>query len=368
MDEYLSKKIRMMSFISILAVVLIHAYNFTDTRLDSWTVITEEKNIGAIIEYIISNGLTRFAVPLFFMISGYLFYCNYELSFKGYLYKLKRRGFSILIPYVIWSLLSFGLVYILGQVIGMKSSVFINYANPKPSIGELLFSNNYAFQLWYLKALIIFTIISPIGYLAVKYVGISFIAVLGLLWSIGFYIGLVDTEAYLFFYIGAYIAIHNKSDLVNKKPSKAFMITNLILWLAVSILRGILAAVGPTLAQEVDYHRLYLLYKIGEIFGVVSIWSLYDYLYDIFHKEGKEHKLLNIAASNVFLVFLMHEPIQHILYDILLGRAGSNSASSLMHVIVYFGLMIVMVISIELFAVFLRRFLPRTHKILTGGR
>ena len=41
MNEYLSKKISFLSLISMLAVVFIHAYNYTDTFLQPHTIITE---------------------------------------------------------------------------------------------------------------------------------------------------------------------------------------------------------------------------------------------------------------------------------------------------------------------------------------
>ena len=74
MNSYLSKKISFLSMISMIAVVFIHAYNYTDSFLQPNTIITEGLHLGACVQFAISNALARFAVPLFFMISGFLFF------------------------------------------------------------------------------------------------------------------------------------------------------------------------------------------------------------------------------------------------------------------------------------------------------
>ena len=102
MDKELSSKIKIISFISIVAVVFLHAYNWSDNFLLPTTVIYEGLYLSTFTEFFISNGLTRFAVPVFFMISGYLFYLTFEFSKKGYWYKLKSRFKSLVIPYIAW--------------------------------------------------------------------------------------------------------------------------------------------------------------------------------------------------------------------------------------------------------------------------
>ena len=54
----------------MIAVVFIHSYNYKDNFLTPTTSISESFNVYAMFEYFISNALARFAVPLFFIISG----------------------------------------------------------------------------------------------------------------------------------------------------------------------------------------------------------------------------------------------------------------------------------------------------------
>lgn len=54
-------------------MVFCHAYNFFDRFLQPTTILAEQNFPGAMLQFFISNGLVRFAVPLFFAFSGYLF-------------------------------------------------------------------------------------------------------------------------------------------------------------------------------------------------------------------------------------------------------------------------------------------------------
>ena len=103
MNKYLSSKIKVVSFISILMVVYLHCYNYKDSCLDITTTITEGLNYGTFIEYFICNGFTRVCVPLFFIISGYLFFLRCDFSLSKYIYKVKSRFVSLVIPYFIWT-------------------------------------------------------------------------------------------------------------------------------------------------------------------------------------------------------------------------------------------------------------------------
>ena len=97
----LSRQLKLMSYWTMVAVVLIHAYNYTDTFLQPATRIAEGLRPGAVIEFFFSNALTRFATPVFFIISGYLFFAGVQkLTASLYVRKIKSRVISLAVPYV----------------------------------------------------------------------------------------------------------------------------------------------------------------------------------------------------------------------------------------------------------------------------
>ena len=59
------------------------------------------------VMYFFSNIIGRFSVPMFFLISGFLFYRNGTLTHNEYASKLHHRLYTLLIPYLLWNLLAF---------------------------------------------------------------------------------------------------------------------------------------------------------------------------------------------------------------------------------------------------------------------
>ena len=95
----------------MISVVFIHAYNYTDTFLQPETLISEGMNFNAMSQFWISNGVGRFAVPVFFAISGYLLFIKLEPTFDSFGKALFKRVRTILLPFVIftsfWSLVTY---------------------------------------------------------------------------------------------------------------------------------------------------------------------------------------------------------------------------------------------------------------------
>ena len=57
-----------------------------------------------VIRHIVTDEIEKIAIPLFFFISGFLFFYRSEFSFATYGLKLKRRIRTLLIPYLFWNM------------------------------------------------------------------------------------------------------------------------------------------------------------------------------------------------------------------------------------------------------------------------
>ena len=169
MNKYLSKK-KYLSFVAIIGVVFCHAYNFFDRFLQPTTILAEQNFPGAMLQFFISNGLVRFAVPLFFAFSGYLFFCNWDFAWKSYLNKICKRVRTLIVPYLIWTALAGGLLYVVYMNVGLEK-----YSTVSEKLGVIwekgiisLLISSPAFQLWYVVDLFKLVIIAPIIYWLVK--------------------------------------------------------------------------------------------------------------------------------------------------------------------------------------------------------
>lgn len=124
--------------ISILAVIVIHA----TTR----TIETSSNALTKIPWTLFLNQIARFAVPLFFMISGFVLELNYHLH-ENYLTYLKKRFSRIIIPYIFWSAIYYYFVY--------------NNNHGADFISSLL-KGDASYQLYFIPALLIFYLLFPL--------------------------------------------------------------------------------------------------------------------------------------------------------------------------------------------------------------
>lgn len=87
MTEYISTKIKVLSALLILMVLYIHMY------------YTEAAENLLVLQKIVGGGLCSVAVPLFYLISGYLFFIKVPKGLTSIFEKLKKRCRTLLIPY-----------------------------------------------------------------------------------------------------------------------------------------------------------------------------------------------------------------------------------------------------------------------------
>ena len=92
-----SRKISILSFILFIGVMLIHTNN-----LEVYEINSNGFDFLAAVESGLS-GISSSCVPIFFFISGFLFFRNFQISML--LDKYQSRIKSIVIPYIVWNTL-----------------------------------------------------------------------------------------------------------------------------------------------------------------------------------------------------------------------------------------------------------------------
>lgn len=164
-----SLKVRVLSFLAMAFVLLIHAYNYHDVFLQPTTRIAEGLSWPAMLEFFFSNALTRFANPLFFTISGYLALKSVtRMDWRTYVYKIRSRVISLAVPFVFWVLLWTSVALLM-----RKAGIGLPILNEKlaswdeaPLFGMV--HDPVCFQFWYLRDLAKLIILLPLCYLLAK--------------------------------------------------------------------------------------------------------------------------------------------------------------------------------------------------------
>lgn len=123
--------------LSILAVILIH----TTTRSLEITHYDLIHSLGTLF----LNQISRFAVPLFFMISGFVLELNFSEQTNLLTY-FKKRLSRLVLPYVFWSAVYY----------------FFIYTSHNTHFGWALLTGSASYQLYFIPSLLILYAIFPL--------------------------------------------------------------------------------------------------------------------------------------------------------------------------------------------------------------
>lgn len=345
LSVYNSTKIGNISFILILMVVYIHSY-----YLES-------------VHYTLSNGIqkivgsiTDVAVPLFYAISGFLFF-NGVSEVSDCLPKIKKRVHTLIIPYLIWNII-FVLWYVLLSLLPI-GSLYVNsdvlsglsLLRPIESF-YCLFVEPAGFHLWFLRDLIVFVIISPLLYYLIKYTKWFAFIILVILtgWMI---------RCWLSYFVLGGIVVMYKSQIIDFFKTilgRRLTICCVLVYLGYSIFSGFENA---KMEDGIVYNYLFQFYIL---IPIIAIWGGYDL---IVNENHPQLKLLIKNANYTFFIYLFHEPTFNILKKIGIKVLG-NSEFALIGL--YLINPILMVITSIAIGKLLRKYVPCIYKILTGNR
>ncbi|WP_409415531.1 acyltransferase family protein [Flavobacterium sp. PS2] len=352
-DKYLSDKLKVISFFSMLMVVFLHSYNLGEEILNDTSVT---KGYDFFIQFFISQGIARVAVPIFFVISGYLLFLNKKNTFDEYLLILKKRFKSLVIPYLFWSFSLFFIFLLLQSLpqIGMffKQKHIIDYNFHE--VLETIFVHPIPFQFWFIRDLFVLMIFSPLLYALVRFFKILTLFVFLITWWFQIDFVIFSNEAILFFVLGLFLVI-NKIDLNVSKLFKNSIFL-VLLWFLLVFSETLLIYKGFLNKSIINS-----LHKFGILVGLFAVWSFYDFL---FKKAGINSKFLSLTQMS-FFIYAFHEPLLEIIKIVFYKILGESQFLKLLLYVTS----PLFVISISIFlGLYLKRVFPNFFSIITGGR
>lgn len=348
MTQYLSDKIKVMSLLCIILVLYIHS-GFHDYPNE-----IQGMAFNATLQKAISGMIARCAVPMFFAISGYLFFRNIE-NWNELWGKMRKRCKTLVVPYLIACL--FPALFALGMEALPWTKAFMNggafpdnLSKPWYSLICMLYvdagnGSPYAFHLWFLRDLIVIVALSPVLLFAKRRIGVLATAITLFILN---YVGLPHNPTYgmFWFVFGAWFipAMRNYPPLT---------IINISIFIAFSVLE----IVFPL--EEWKYLQIPII-----IVGLAGMWSIYD---AIVPKDFllKEHTVLSIACGFTFFIYLYHEPTLNVVRKILAMPLGHSSASFALSYLISPWLYAAIAIII---GKWLKAWCPRIYALLMGGR
>lgn len=348
MDDFLSKKIRILSFISMIMVLFVHSVNCTLFLGPDATI--DKDNFNFIIQEFISFFICRIAVPFFFIVSAYFIAIKSKNTLKSYLSILKKRFHTLLIPYFLW--VSVWTLFFYCLTLLPWSKGFIN--NPVNTGQSWMYNylssliNPICYQFWFIRDLLILLIFFPVLNGIIQKLKLTAPILLYFLVIFGyddFYF--FHLSSLLYFTIGVFIS-------QNTEIIKTFLIR--LDYRIIGFLWLLIYLISPT-----DTGYLKFLAPIANGIGLLFFWQLYDTL----NMKSFAVRFLEKYSAYSFFLFAFHEPTLISLKKIALSVFGTtNEVRLLMYFLLpFFVFMIAMVC-----ATFLHNNFSKMYNILVGGR
>lgn len=353
-----SKTIEWLRFFCIAAVVLLHALG---KPLEGNDIIAYQYGVYDTVRILFSEGLCTVAVPIFFLISGYLFFVKLE-EWNTDIWggKLKRRAKTLLLPYFLWNLISIAfalaILYAKHYFTGCEAPNLTDWFS---GYGWLrifwdgrdgLYPHN--FPLWFIRDLIVFVILTPVFYYFVKKTGIVGIILLYLayVYFIGIKVPGFSAEGMFYFALGAYLSTH-------KIDFTAFCRKHLIVasCIAVPLLLAMVFTFGNNDTAWEHLRRLFTLFGSAATIGIVVM---------LFQKN--KTRVRPILSQSSFFVYAAHGTIALPYISKALERILPNNQFWL--IIQYFSATLLTVTVLVLCYYLFRKWIPKTTAVLTGGR
>lgn len=239
-NDLRSQSLDLLRFPLAVVIVIIHTFSTNGFTIQGNKVSLDNMPFLLEINHFIDGFLRGQSVPIYFFISGFVFFLGIKLTKATYIQKLKNRMKTLLIPYIIWNIipvllsllkrlpcfsflfpnihktqLDFSLPAILANFWDCSKGIFI-----QPESSESVVNNHiYPIDvpLWFVRDLMIVVLCTPVLYWVLKRTRYYFVLFFGILWFVLVYwdFGHINQliTAFFFFSWGAYMSVNQKKML-----------------------------------------------------------------------------------------------------------------------------------------------------------
>lgn len=296
---------------------------------------------GGNVQHILGDEIGCISVPLFLLISGFLFFREGDglLTKEVWLGKLKKRVRSLVIPYLLWNLIAYAIYAVR---FGFSISDFF-HSFWVIDIPGRTGSSPMDGPLWYVRNLMVMILLSPIISMMLKYTKWYLLTIMALLWVLQIVpfskgIGI----AFFFFSLGGYLRMKG--------------------W-HMELMRYKAIAIGLYLAYLVA--TLYVhdfpfgfIHQIGLVLGIYAYVSVAFF----FARQGRGNgKCFKHLSELSFFIYCLHDILLQFLKPLLENSLGGGD-------MVYIVLVVLDVMSCLAIYHILKLLSPRFVSVLQGGR
>lgn len=332
-----------MKLLLILGVVLIHSNIAVDYT-------AEIVNGSRGLEFVdwMSAKLCSGCVPLFFVLSGYLFFNNIKkFTWQVYCRKVKSRITTLLIPYIFWCTVMAVALYVKHRFLHMSGlGIFLDDG----SVNWVNFIKGYwcvsvvnmpfAFAFWFIRNLMVFVLLSPLAFLLGRNILTTLLPfALILIFHFDFY-------GFEWFVAGAFLC---RIRFMHRHFGVKYVISATIVF------------IGCGIMLEYVSLAFYLIVKYAMIAAefIVLIWLGRK-------MTSSKSKPMKMMESSVFMIYAVHQCFctkTRYFWTSVFGISNFMDC-----ILAYLCSFVILVSAGILAEVVLQRVAPRFLDIITGGR
>ena len=388
-SEYTSRKIARLSIVCAILVVYLHSYS-------KGLSASMSGSFAWWVQDLVSQGISRAAVPFFFVVSGFLLFKDFpkEGIVAWWLRKLRKRLKTLCVPYFAWSLFGLLSTFVMTR---FASTQIYSYDVASPTwwleVLGITTPPKFMFHLWFVKAIFLFAVFSPL--IAAIVFRLPKTALLLLFISSVFrFRGLGDWPSNLMFFVMGMVAARNYStqenigqdnrvERVERVDSLKFVVQGLkssdkstrfctfctakivvVTWFVLVFLKVLMTRLGFVdiygAIRLSDMFEMNLMVPIN-MFGVAALWIGYDKL--IGRSAGLAGNLCDHIVPLAFFVYCSHWMIL-LWTGAIMKRVMPFQSAIIMWLMPPTLTVVIAVLMGEL----MRRKLICAYRILAGGR
>lgn len=333
--EMRSEALDLLRFPLAIVIVVVHALPLGSNVMDDFVMAF----------------LKEQSVPIYYFISGYVFFFGIELTKVVYVKKIRNRIKTLFIPYLIWNLLFFAYNSINASIFRLED-FFKSFWCIYTDLSNKTYPVNY--PLWFLRDLMIAVLCTPLINWSIKKFRYFYLIPIGVVWlSANLYnYGRIAqlASAFFFFSFGAYMSI-NKKDIIYEFGKYSKLSTFLFIFLGCCYLGFV--RILPDVAYAIMFARV--------LVGLVFAYNI-----SVFLLRRGQCNVNKFLAQSSFFIYLSHvwflERISRLIFRLI------DTNSTFLVIVGHIMTIVVTILVLLLLYLCGKRFVPTLFKVMIGGR
>jgi len=295
-----------LDWLRVIATVMVVILHCTSLPLNNYGVTD---NFNWLVSLVLRN-IVAVSVPLFFMMSGYLYLIKPEINIAHF---LRRRIAKIVVPFLVWS------CFLVGYTKGFQVAN-IGFADVLLPLKEPVM-----YHLWFMYPLLGLYLALPLIHNFVRNVPESIIK-----YALAYWLICNGVSRYLFSFAGFSFAVPAQfiTELVGYFIAGYFIISynfkpkKVIALVVVTVLIMVIGTYVLSIAEQRSDWRMYDIKSAHIMILVMALfWLAHHY-----RSHFKQSRLISMLSDRSYMVYLVHPIFLHKAETVLFGDIAHLSA------------------------------------------